>query len=229
MMGTCVAFSASESTLIRDKAMHDQHTKWSVVFVFAICGLSLILLAPGALGNDIPPTQTIEKLNAALLQSMKGGQNIGYQGRYALLAPVLDECFAFDLMTRIAVGKKHWQNWDTQQRAQLVALNREWSIAQYADRFDRYNGQQFKLAKPPQIKRSIAVLSSNLTKKDGKVTEFLYKLKKTQDRWRIVDIQVKGVSQLANSRAQFKSILDKDGYEGLVARLNEKIAKISTK
>jgi phospholipid transport system substrate-binding protein len=195
--------------------------------VLTLCGLPLLFLAPGALADDRGPAQTIEKLNAALLQSMKGGQDIGYEGRYAILAPVLEDSFAFELMTRIAVGKKYWRQLDVQQRERLVVLNRDWSIAQYADRFDHYDGQQFSLAQPPQIKRSIALLSSDLSKKDGNRTEFLYKLKKMENRWRIVDIQVKGVSQLANSRAQFKSILDKNGYEGLVARLSEKIAKLS--
>jgi ABC-type transporter MlaC component len=42
-----------------------------------------------------------------------------------------------------------------------------------------------------------------------------------------VDIRISGVSQLANTRAQFVSVLDKNGFDELVASLKRKIREFS--
>jgi phospholipid transport system substrate-binding protein len=71
-----------------------------------------------------------------------------------------------------------------------------------------------------------AVLSKLLNSK-GKETEFDYRLRLTEDTWRIVDIRISGVSQLANTRAQFVSVLDQKGFDELVASLKQKIRDFS--
>jgi ABC-type transporter MlaC component len=45
--------------------------------------------------------------------------------------------------------------------------------------------------------------------------------------WRIVDIQVRGVSQLAMTRSQFVGILEREGFDGLINSLKDKIRELS--
>ncbi len=65
---------------------------------------------------------------------------------------------------------------------------------------------------------------SKLIDSGGDVTEFDYQLRKIEGRWRVVDIQISGVSQLALTRAQFVDVLRDKGLDGLVAMLKKKIA-----
>jgi hypothetical protein len=57
--------------------------------------------------------------------------------------------------------------------------------------------------------------------------EFHYLLRQVEGRWRIVDIQISGVSQLALYRSQFVSVIRNKGFDALVAMLKEKIARFS--
>ena len=52
---------------------------------------------------------------------------------------------------------------------------------------------------------------------------FHYLLRKAEGSWRVVDIQISGVSQLALTRAQFTSVIKTKGIKGLIEMLDEKI------
>ena len=169
------------------------------------------------------PAAVVEKFNHALLESMKIGPESSLVDRQALLKPVMKEVFAFDLMARLSTGR-YWRKMSAGQQQRLTDLYWRWSTVVYASRFDAYKGQRFEVATPPEPGGSIAAVSSRMIKNDGESIPFLFKLKKNQTGWQIVDIHVKGVSQLANTRAQFTSVLEREGFKGLEEILLEKIA-----
>ena len=77
----------------------------------AVClGLALSLLLPAALHSEAtdPAAARVSTLYGALLQVMKQAKQLGLQGRYDKLAPVLAKTYDLPLMSRIAVG----QSWD---------------------------------------------------------------------------------------------------------------------
>ena len=55
-----------------------------------------------------------------------------------------------------------------------------------------------------------------------------YIMRKSETRWMVYDINIEGVSPVRNYQEQFKSILRKDRYEGLVKVLEEKINSFSS-
>src|SRR6185312_3948166 len=90
------------------------------------------------------PEKAINGLNAKLLDTMKQAQQLGVQGRYDALAPVLSKTYDIASMTRMAVG----QSWDSLQPAQKAALTQAFSrmmIATYAKRFDGFSGETFQI------------------------------------------------------------------------------------
>ena len=56
-----------------------------------------------------------EELNATLLEVMKSAEELGYEGRYEQLAPVLEASYDFPLMIRIACGTG-WRDMSAQQQ-----------------------------------------------------------------------------------------------------------------
>ena len=57
------------------------------------------------------------------------------------------------------------------------------------------------------------------------------KLRRTNrsGRWRVYDLSVLGINAVSNYRAQFKSILENDSPQQLIARLKDKIAELDEK
>jgi phospholipid transport system substrate-binding protein len=159
---------------------------------------------------------------------MKGGKQLGYAGRYKLLEPVIDKTFAMAYMGKSSLGR-YWKPLSEQEQKDFLALYREWSIAQYAENFDEYDEQSFKIVSESESAREIVTVNSDFTKAIGDVIEFNYKLRQFKGQWRIVDIMISGVSQLANTRSQFMDVMAKKGLTGLNAMMKEKIEMFSKK
>lgn len=195
-----------------------------LAFLLACClVLPAWTYASGVEQND-DAVMVIDTFNNALLSSLKGGEKLGYSGRYALLEPIMRRTFNFSFMLEKSCGR-FWEEMDSQQRGQLLEKYITWSVGTYALRFDKYDGQRFTILSSEQLGRRYVQVSSTLIK-TGKENDFNYLLIQDEDGWRIVDIKVEGVSQLAVTRSQFRSILKKDGVAGLLQRLDEKIRNL---
>jgi phospholipid transport system substrate-binding protein len=103
----------------------------------------------------------------------------------------------------------------------------EWTVATYAGRFDDYSGEQFKLISESAPDRDTATVSSKLIESNRDEVEFNYQLHRMEGAWRIVDVRILEVSQLALTKAQFVSILGLKGFKGLISMLNGKIKDLS--
>lgn len=172
------------------------------------------------------PSEVIKKLNAGILEAMKGGSRLGYEGRYRLLAPVINDTFALSKMARLAAGK-YWETFTDSERKAYLKAYAEWSIASYAGRFNEYDGEQFRLVSESAPERSTVTVISKLVESNKDEVEFDYLIRQVEGAWRIVDIRVFGVSQLALTRVQFVSILGTKGVQGLISMLNGKIRDLS--
>jgi phospholipid transport system substrate-binding protein len=197
----------------------------------AVAGFSFLVLCtvmglPMQIRGETPgPAQVISCFNVALIEAMRGGKELGFRGRYRLLQPVVTETFLLPYMASVSVGR-HWKTLTEEQQRQFEEIYAEWSIANYAKNFDEYAGERFEITKQSQTAGGAAVVSKLLDFK-GKETEFDYRLRLTEGAWRIVDMRISGVSQLANTRAQFMSVLDQKGFDELLASLKRKLREFS--
>jgi phospholipid transport system substrate-binding protein len=171
-------------------------------------------------------SEVIKTFNSGLIKSMKAADKLGFQGRYNILEKVMKDSFALSFMARKAVGR-YWRTLTSEQKRLFVDTYSEWSISSYAGRFDNYNGEIFKLISEEKASRGTVTVTSLLVKTAKEPVEFQYKLRETDGKWRIVDIHISGVSQLALTRSQFISVLKKGSFYELMAKLQMKINELS--
>ena len=184
--------------------------------------LSCILFLGSAEANE--PSEVVKTLQSSLVEVMKEGETLGYQGRYEKLEPVVVDCHDIPFVARLSVGK-YWKTFDDQQRNRLVKTFRQLSIATYADRFDGYSGEQFTLISEKQLPREKILVETEFTKSDGQKLQFNYLLRKTRDQWKIVNISVDGVSDLALKRAEYMSLVKNDGFPALINKMEGQIQR----
>jgi phospholipid transport system substrate-binding protein len=185
--------------------------------------LCLLIVPLFAVASEPGPKEGIQALNGALLDAMKRANELGYAGRYSLLEPVLRNTFDFSFMGMKATGK-FWEILNKEQRSLFLKTYTEWSIANYAGNFNGYSGERFELVSESSPKQGIVTVVSKLIQKNEDPIIFHYLMRQIDGRWRVVDIQISGVSQLALTRAQFTDILKNKNFDGLLAMLKEKIA-----
>jgi len=189
---------------------------------FLLCITAIPALSSEQLPSG-PAVDAIDALNATLLDCMKRGDELGYSGRYGLLAPVMTKHFSFSYMVRKSSGT-YWKDLNDNQQQQLLEKYITWSVGMYAQRFKKYKGQQFIVVASEPVRKKYMMVMSHIVKSNQEIREFKYVLLKINDAWLIVDIQIEGVSQLSLTRAQFKSVLKDQGIDGLLEILDEKIS-----
>jgi phospholipid transport system substrate-binding protein len=170
------------------------------------------------------PSQVIEQLNGVLLEVMKNAKRLGYQGRYDKLAPVVKRTHDLAFLAKFSLGG-YWNKLSAEQQSQWGEKFSDYSIATYAGRFDGYSGEAFKVVSEEPWKRGKMVVKSMLIRPDEDDIELEYILSQGDSgQWRIINVLVDGVSDLALKRAEYSNILSKEGFDALLNKLSEKIS-----
>ncbi len=193
--------------------------------------LAVLNTADEALAEQPPSAAraTVERLDAAYLDVMKHATALGYDGRFAKLTPILERCFDFRVMARLSIGGR-WKDLTPAQQSQLAETFGKLSIATYAGRFTGYSGEHFEILGDEPGTQSTVLVRTRVVIPDKEPVQLDYRLRQGADGWRIIDVFMNGtVSELALRRNEYTAILDRDGFDGLIAALDEKIADFAAK
>src|SRR5690606_32804131 len=120
----------------------------------------------------------------------------------------------------------HWAGLSSQQQQTITQTFQKHSIATYADQFNQYDGERFKIIEQRPLPRERVLVRSQLIQSDNSPINFDYVLHQVDKHWRIINIVVDGVSDLALKRAEYNAILQKEGISALIDTLEQKIAEI---
>jgi phospholipid transport system substrate-binding protein len=196
-----------------------------LVFLCCLC----MSAANGAYALDqskSKPRQVVDKFQEELIGIMKNGTKLGYSGRYDKLKDSVTNSHDLTKIARIVVGKE-WEKLTEAQQQLLVDVFSRLSIASYAHNFKDYSGETFTFDTEEETTRGGVVIHSHLTIPDDKPVKFDYMLKEKGDSWRIINIIANGVSDLALKRSEYTTILQREGFDALIAKINAKIDNYS--
>ena len=170
--------------------------------------------------------QVVEKFQVDLIAVMKDGKKLGYTGRYDKLKDPISNSHELTKIARIVVGKE-WEKLSEQQQQKLVDVFSRLSIASYAHNFKDYSGESFVFDSEEETTRGGVVVHSHFDIPGDKPVKFDYMLKEKGNSWRIINIIANGVSDLALKRSEYTTILQREGFDALITKINEKIDNYS--
>ena len=146
---------------------------------------------------------------------MKNAKALGFEGRKEKLAPALDATYDFPTMAQrsIATG---WGKLDQSQRDRFIAAFRGLTLRTYATRFDGYDERALRDARRGALGRGTVIVRTVLHSANEDV-QLDYRLRSTPAGWRVIDVYLSGtVSELALRRAEYTSVLEREGFDALV-------------
>jgi phospholipid transport system substrate-binding protein len=195
------------------------------MFPRLLIAIWLLVLSPMLAWADAvtDARKPVERLNATLLEVMKGGKQLRYDGRYKKLEPVVKETFEFEAVSLIALGT-HWRKLDQAQKLAFMNKLTDLSVATYAAQFKEFGGEAFQFESSQDIKNGRLLLRYNLVAPNEKPIKFEYFVGQFNGQWHIINIVVDGISDLALKKAQYTSVMDREGFEALLNKLSQKIA-----
>jgi len=192
-----------------------------------LVALTLLAALPGAQADqpsaEQPPELVVASLERQLIENMRA-EDRGFDQRYAVLRPMMDEIMAAGRMARYIFGRD-WRDFDPDQRDRFLELFLDLSAATYAGQFDEYNGEEFAEIEVQNQSEDRALVRRRLTTGSGREVAFDYLMTRNDGQWQIVTIITDGVSDLAMKRSQYRRLVDEKGFEGVIQHLQEAVAK----
>ncbi len=193
----------------------------------ALVLLALFALACPARAENAAASDLVKSFYAQLSDTMKQGDRLGFDGRYKKLDPVVRKTFNLPLMTRFAVGPS-WAKAQPDEQTQLVAAFSEFSVATYASRFAKYDGETFDVLGEKPASGGGVIVETKLTPKGEEAVALNYLVRPDESgTLRIVDVFLDAtISELATRRSEFTAIVKREGLNALVTALSEKSKKM---
>ena len=161
----------------------------------------------------------VERLQAALLESMRRGEELGFDGRADLIREAVERTHSVRALARLVLDED-WDGLTEAQQDRFVESLKSLTIASYAARFRTFDNEAFRIADVRTLRENVAYVRTNLRRTSGELISLDYVLREFDAGWRIVNIVAQGVSEVSVKRAEYGSIMSSRGFDALIEEID---------
>ena len=133
---------------------------------------------------------------------------------------ILDRDFAVATIGRFALGR-YWRPATSEQRLEYLRLFRLFILNTYASRLDGYSGQSFSVVKAHPIDDKDTLVNTEVSQTDAQPLRVDYRVRARHGDYKIVDVLVEGISLVTTQRSEFASIINREGFDGLLKLMRD--------
>lgn len=190
-----------------------------------VCGLITALLLLGAPATAQPqPEQAralVETVGTDVLEILRDDE-LTDQETLHRLEEVLEGSIDMDLVARLILGR-HWRTANEAQREQYLDLFRAYALDSVASRLHLYEGQAFEITDAQVVGERDALVTTRITG-GGQPLGVNWRLREIEGGDLVaIDVVVEGVSLIVTLRSEFNSVIERQGMDGLLAELRQRI------
>jgi phospholipid transport system substrate-binding protein len=172
---------------------------------------------------DAPRTLVEEGINEVL--AVVTQQGLQADVRRAKLRDLIGKRFDFDTMAR-SILARNWKKATPEQQSRFVELFRQLLENTYITTIESYSSETFQYGKE-RVDGNKATVPVTITLKTGTDAPLLFKLRNNKGAWAVYDVVIEGASLISTYRSSFGTVVSKDGLDGLLQQLEEKVNKES--
>jgi phospholipid transport system substrate-binding protein len=190
--------------------------------ILLIIGLFCTLSIGMAWAEEPTPTAALkpvlDDLTAVLVDDSLKGREHRDERREKIMS-LIKRGFSFREMSQRILGKT-WRHITDQEKDRFTVLMTKLLENVYIGKLEGYSGQAIEF--DAEIVKGDRAQVTTLVENNNEKVPVHYIMNKTDSGWMVYDINIEGVSLVSNYREQFKSILRKDDFDGLVKMLEDK-------
>ena len=184
-----------------------------------ICSFTVILLLafsplPVAADTLDDAITFVQNLGDNAIEVLKAPDSTPEQRR-VMFQGLLASGFAVDTIGRFALGR-YWRAATPEQRLEYLRLFRLFILNTYASRLDGYSGQSFSVVKAHPIDDKDTLVNTEVSQTNAQPLRVDYRVRARHGDYKIVDVLVEGISLVTTQRSEFASIINREGFDGLL-------------
>jgi len=187
-----------------------------------VTGFTLAFTATSHAGNT--PTDDVRTSVDAILEILQNEQ-LDKEGKRAQMSTVINKRFDFRAMSQRTLAT-NWKKTTDEEKQQFVELFSQLIENSYVGKIESYTNE--KVDYPGEkVKGRKAVVETLIITSSADIP-VNYKVYHKGDQWLVYDVIIEGVSLISNYRSSYQEIMKKEGFDGLLTKMQAKIDELAS-
>ncbi|MZR31892.1 MlaC/ttg2D family ABC transporter substrate-binding protein [Sneathiella litorea] len=142
----------------------------------------------------------------------------------------LDSSFDMQRIGRFVLGQ-YWRSATEAEQNEFLVVFRDYMVASYAEKIGSYTGENLDIKDATSLNDKESLVHSVIVRPNGPPIKLDWRVRRTNDGEKIVDVIIEGISMAQTHRSEFSSVISQPGVgiEGLINKLKEQIKTASNK
>jgi len=187
-----------------------------------MAGIALTFTVMSHAGNT--PTDDVRTSVDAMLEILKNEQ-LDKEDKRAQMSTVINERFDFRAMSQRTLAT-NWKKTTDEEKQQFVALFSQLIENSYVGKIEAYTNEKVEYP-GEKIKGRKAVVETLIITSSADVP-VNYRVYQKDGQWLVYDVIIEGVSLISNYRSSYQEIMKKEGFDGLLAKMQAKIDELAS-
>ncbi|MGD2137062.1 MAG: ABC transporter substrate-binding protein [Gammaproteobacteria bacterium] len=192
------------------------------LFPILVAGLMSMLAMPG-LAED-SPQDTVQTSVGAILDLLKD-DTMEKETRRLKIRAIINERFDFRAMSQRTLAT-NWKKASDEEKEQFVGLFSQLIENTYIGKIESYTNE--KVEYPGETVKGRKAVVETLIITSSADIPVDYRLYEKDGKWLVYDVIIEGVSLISNYRSSYREIVSKEGFDGLLARMQDKIRELES-
>jgi len=155
-------------------------------------------------------------------------ENGSLEQRESAFRRLLSQGFDVPFIGRFVLGR-YWPQVSAEQQHDYFALFSEFLLQTYSRRLGGYAGERFTVTGARAAGRQDVVVATRIDRPSGPPIEADWRVRVVGQQYKIIDVAVEGVSMAVTQRAEFTTVIQNHGMEGLLQALRVRTQTYSAK
>jgi phospholipid transport system substrate-binding protein len=155
------------------------------------------------------PAAFIQGLGDQTIQILQNKQ-MGLKEREAAFNKLFTDGFDVAYIGRFVLGR-YWNVASPTQQQEYLKLFATYVVAVYANRFSQYSGEKFTVGASQPNPEGASVASQIVRPSGGPPINITWKVQDESGKYKIVDVIAENLSMTVTQRAEFSSVIERNG------------------
>jgi phospholipid transport system substrate-binding protein len=189
------------------------------------------VFSTSVMADAITPDALVKNTASEVLELVKKDKDIQNGDTKKIVALTEEKIvphFNFERMSQQVLGR-NWRKASDDQQGKFVVEFKNLLVRTYATALSKYRNQtiDFKPLRAQPTDNRVKV-KTEIIQSGSQPVKVDYSLEKTGDDWKVVDVEIEGVSIVTSYRGQFDEAIKQGGMDNLIQKLVDKNRQNST-